>query len=170
MQNWVKTLPLNGSNLTVTGYSLGGHLAAAFNELNPGVASATYTFNGAGIGKPVAGGLNAVYQEFNNRRQPGTNLDLFTNAEVRSLYLSLYGDVRNSNSDVSLVTTNSIALRAESTLARTLKRFKNKPCRTMHLQAKSAPSRHKICAKRSQIHSGRNRLAQLAAMAQGASS
>jgi hypothetical protein len=58
MQDWVNTL-LDTSKinftapLAVTGYSLGGHLAGAFNELYPNLATSTYTFNGAGIGKPV---------------------------------------------------------------------------------------------------------------------
>jgi Ca2+-binding RTX toxin-like protein len=37
--------------LSVTGYSLGGHLATAFNLLHPGVATEVVTFNGAGVGK-----------------------------------------------------------------------------------------------------------------------
>ena len=37
--------------LSVTGYSLGGHLATAFNLLHPGAATEVVTFNGAGIGK-----------------------------------------------------------------------------------------------------------------------
>ena len=97
MQNWVKTLPLNGSNVTVTGYSLGGHLAAAFRELNPAVAGSTYTFNGAGIGKPVAGGLQAVITEFNARRQTGANTALFTNNEVKNLYISICGLISTDN-------------------------------------------------------------------------
>ena len=58
MQDWVnKLLDTNKINFTtplaVTGYSLGGHLAGAFNELYPNLATSTYTFNGAGIGKPT---------------------------------------------------------------------------------------------------------------------
>jgi hypothetical protein len=62
MQQWYANLRATGKidkQLTVTGYSLGGHLAAAFNELNKGdrfvsnvpVIAATYTFNGAGVGE-----------------------------------------------------------------------------------------------------------------------
>lgn len=36
--------------IEVTGYSLGGHLASAFNLMYPGDAARTVTFNGAGIG------------------------------------------------------------------------------------------------------------------------
>jgi Ca2+-binding RTX toxin-like protein len=44
-----------GVTLTVTGYSLGGHLATVFTELHESEIQHTYTFNGAGRGE-VAGG------------------------------------------------------------------------------------------------------------------
>jgi pimeloyl-ACP methyl ester carboxylesterase len=42
--------PLYGNGFSVTGYSLGGHLATAFNLLHPGAATQVITFNGAGVG------------------------------------------------------------------------------------------------------------------------
>jgi dienelactone hydrolase len=55
MKKWVDGLYANndtvaGKALNVTGYSLGGHLATAFNFLYPGAMQNTYTFNGAGVG------------------------------------------------------------------------------------------------------------------------
>jgi hypothetical protein len=55
MQQWYQelTAPTGhlgaGQAFTVTGYSLGGHLASAFNLMYP-AAQATFVFNGAGIG------------------------------------------------------------------------------------------------------------------------
>jgi Ca2+-binding RTX toxin-like protein len=45
----------SGATLTVTGYSLGGHLATVFTELHEDEIQHTYTFNGAGRGE-IAGG------------------------------------------------------------------------------------------------------------------
>ena len=50
MKTWVDGLYAAGkisptSPLNVTGYSLGGHLATAFNLLYPGATQGTYTFN-----------------------------------------------------------------------------------------------------------------------------
>ncbi|MDB5960238.1 MAG: hypothetical protein JWP59_1532, partial [Massilia sp.] len=42
---------LNGKPFSVTGYSLGGHLATAFNLLHPNRAAQVVTFNGAGVGQ-----------------------------------------------------------------------------------------------------------------------
>jgi len=43
-------LGLNPSAVTVTGHSLGGHLAAAFSRLFPGATEHAYMINGAGFG------------------------------------------------------------------------------------------------------------------------
>ncbi|MEO8080324.1 MAG: lipase family protein, partial [Caldimonas sp.] len=99
MQDWFNQLNadpamLQGKNFSVTGYSLGGHLATAFNVLmvDAGSASritATYTFNGAGVGDIDDGhtlteavGLFRVGKAFGNA-------DYFTDAAVRGLYLTL---------------------------------------------------------------------------------
>lgn len=91
MQKWYAQLSadpakLQGKPFSVTGYSLGGHLATAFNQLYPGVATSTYTFNGAGTGKLKAGNsLADVMSEFATRRG-GDNIDQFTTPEGRDLY------------------------------------------------------------------------------------
>ncbi len=62
MEQWVqllvdKGLIGNGKPVNVTGYSLGAHLATVFNLLHQddGLIKATYTFNGAGVGKGADG-------------------------------------------------------------------------------------------------------------------
>lgn len=66
MEAWYAELsrdggPLSGKAFSVTGYSLGGHLATAFNLMHPGAASQVVTFNGAGIGKIGDGSLEDTY-------------------------------------------------------------------------------------------------------------
>jgi pimeloyl-ACP methyl ester carboxylesterase len=74
MKKWVDSLYASGkispaNSLDVTGYSLGGHLATAFNLLYPGAVRNTYTFNGAGVGvvKPGAS-LTQVIAQFDRQR------------------------------------------------------------------------------------------------------
>lgn len=57
MQAWYAKLKSDpallggGQAFSVTGYSLGGHLATVFNLLNPDAAQRVVTFNGAGVGR-----------------------------------------------------------------------------------------------------------------------
>lgn len=113
MEDWYAELNrrsdrLAGQNFVVTGYSLGGHLATAFNLLrrDEGQAariSATYTFNGAGVGTVRAGTLTQALNVFRAGRNSG-NTDLFTDATVRDLYL----DIR-SGFDVAAPTRGQIS-------------------------------------------------------------
>ena len=52
MEKWFADLQptLAGQHFSVTGYSLGGHLATTFNLLHPGRAQQIVTFNAAGVG------------------------------------------------------------------------------------------------------------------------
>ena len=73
MQAWYQSLNsdplmLQGKSFSLTGYSLGGHLATAFNLLNPTAAAQTVTFNGAGVGKVNQGDLGTALAEFNALR------------------------------------------------------------------------------------------------------
>ncbi len=86
MRDWFETLNADPQKLggnkpfAVTGYSLGGHLATAFNQLiyerNEGSRiTETYTFNGAGVGeikKPNQTNLNSIIDQFNIDRRSGS--------------------------------------------------------------------------------------------------
>ena len=69
----------DGEQIRITGYSLGGHLATAFNILhrNEGLIKNTYTFNGAGVGKKTEteemdkDTLRNIMKKFHADRQPG---------------------------------------------------------------------------------------------------
>ena len=108
MQSWVDSL-LDGSKLnlsqtlTVTGYSLGGHLATAFELLYPNAATSIYTFNGAGVGRIESGtSLKQVIDAFDQRRSSGANAGLFTNAQVRDLYNAYKNVVSHANGALTL--------------------------------------------------------------------
>lgn len=82
-----------GNQFGLTGYSLGGHLATAFNLLNPGAAAATYTFNGAGVGKLKDGAsLESVMNTFTAVRDGGA-LAEFQTQEGRQLYQQIKSDL-----------------------------------------------------------------------------
>ncbi|QAU34865.1 calcium-binding protein [Janthinobacterium sp. 17J80-10] len=87
MKNWVDSLYTNntiksGSALNVTGYSLGGSLATAFNLLYPGAMQGTYTFNGAGVGSINSGNLTQAIATFEQQRNntDGTAITFVTQA------------------------------------------------------------------------------------------
>src|SRR5690606_2922707 len=70
MVNWYTALTepggvLAGQSFSVTGYSLGGHLATAFNLIYA-AAKETVTFNGAGVGAydPKANSLATLVRKF----------------------------------------------------------------------------------------------------------
>jgi trimeric autotransporter adhesin len=103
MYQWYNELIRKGSlsagNFTVTGYSLGGHLATAFNRLFGGVATATYTFNGAGVGEMLNGAsLGQTVLDFHGRRVNGSTLD-FKQSIVRQAYV----DLRPGMNDLSTI-------------------------------------------------------------------
>jgi pimeloyl-ACP methyl ester carboxylesterase len=97
MQAWYQSLCAGpnpripaGAPLTVTGYSLGGHLATAFTLLYPSAITATYTFNGAGVGLLTDGySLAQVMANFNSRNAAAGNADLFSNSIARDTYNQL---------------------------------------------------------------------------------
>ncbi len=82
-----------GKSITVTGYSLSGHLATAFNQVMVERKQGwridnTYTFNGAGIGEVKDGhSLVDVLNEFNAAKSNGANAGYFTDSVAKQLYL-----------------------------------------------------------------------------------
>lgn len=101
MRAWYDRLTSEGklppsAPIDVTGYSLGGHLATAFNLLYPGAVRNTYTFNGAGVGRTINGvSLATTLDQFDQLRQPSADLSsLFTRADVRAVYQDLRNTLR----------------------------------------------------------------------------
>ncbi|WP_443192577.1 hypothetical protein [Pseudomonas indica] len=95
MQDWYASLSERGlidGPLSVTGYSLGGHLTTAFNLLHPGVAQQVVTFNGAGVGKikDGQGDLASVMAYFDGLRNDPARIEAtITKPELLKLYLAL---------------------------------------------------------------------------------
>jgi len=100
LRDWVgqmRAKNLMKDHISVTGYSLGGHLATAFYKLNeegafPGLnIDRTYTFNGAGIGKlknPQSMTLSKVLDNFEEVKDNGTN-DFFKTEIGKNRYKEL---------------------------------------------------------------------------------
>jgi ELWxxDGT repeat protein len=122
MEEWWRNLnasggPLaGGKQVTITGYSLGGHLATAFNLLRRddnqlGRIKATYTFNGAGVGKLTnpRTSLTSLIADFDRERRNGDGNQIrFTDLEVETLYQTLrlsglMGQRAPGNSDFDLI-------------------------------------------------------------------
>ena len=110
MQKWYQDLQTSGQlpagqPFTLTGYSLGGHLANAFNTIYPGAAQKTYTFNGAGIGgvAPTTS-LKALLTQFttDSTSDFGANI---TNASLKATYARVKAALKTqsavSNSDTA---------------------------------------------------------------------
>jgi Ca2+-binding RTX toxin-like protein len=112
MESWYASLKLNnqipsGASFSVTGYSLGGHLATAFNLLRQedgtsGRIAATYTFNGAGVGNVISGTLTQTIQTFKTIYSLGAASQFMT-VEASTLYQQLKNtlSVHPSSSELS---------------------------------------------------------------------
>ncbi|UOD30684.1 putative Ig domain-containing protein [Massilia violaceinigra] len=77
MEEWYAELSKKNlmSGFSVTGYSLGGHLATAFNLLHPRVAKEVVTFNGAGVGQVKTGDVTSVMKTFSEMRSNPALID-----------------------------------------------------------------------------------------------
>lgn len=103
MQAWYEELkadggPLDGVEFSVTGYSLGGHLATAFNLINKEELGSNLkqvvTFNGAGVGKMrgAQGSLEDALQEFNDlRNDPQLVAARLTEQGLAAVYQEIHG-------------------------------------------------------------------------------
>ncbi|MDO8789725.1 MAG: hypothetical protein Q7J42_16745, partial [Sulfuritalea sp.] len=102
MESWYQSLQATGKitgPLSVTGYSLGAHMATAFNLMHPGVAQQVINFNGAGIGTigdpalaATPARLPAMIARFSALRSQGETtgfLDSFQSVEGRQAYLDI---------------------------------------------------------------------------------
>ncbi|MES2243538.1 MAG: hypothetical protein V4639_11735 [Pseudomonadota bacterium] len=127
METWFSSLQSSGKleegyPVTVTGYSLGGHLATAFNLLHKNdltssgepLIDATYTFNGAGVGEYSTGTLKQVMDVFHQARTEGS-AGLFTTTVAQQLYadLKLAINGQASSSDMAQALSNITQAQAE---------------------------------------------------------
>ncbi len=110
LENWYAALSAPGGKLsggkqfTLTGYSLGGHLATAFNLLHQGVVQKAITFNGAGTGKIIdnsdlRAGLRNALDEFASLRTGGVNAvsATFVDPSLAQLYKAIQPMVASGN-------------------------------------------------------------------------
>jgi hypothetical protein len=102
METWYASLKQSGkldpgAAISVTGYSLGGHLAAAFNLLHKDdltsfgapLIKETYTFNGAGVGQIHAGHtLRDVINAFSQYRNAPALVNL-GDSQLNDIYMSI---------------------------------------------------------------------------------
>lgn len=139
MEDWYATLRadpalLRGQRFNVTGYSLGGHLATAFNILRREEAEeeqgaspviSTYTFNGAGVGDLKAGvTLHDVLADFREYR---------SDPDVTS------SEIWNSLTQAEQISTMQQARSRALTVATEQKRVRDLFGVTFALDAKEAP-------------------------------
>jgi pimeloyl-ACP methyl ester carboxylesterase len=95
MEVWYKSLQdkgliSTGAPFSVTGYSLGGHLATVFNQLHPNAAQQVITFNGAGVGEIVQGTLAEALAEFNTLREDSAQIIArFTDPALGEIYKTI---------------------------------------------------------------------------------
>lgn len=112
MEAWHKELTgengaLLGKPFSVTGYSLGGHLATAFNLLRqeegtqgqvPATLDQVVTFNGAGVGEVKSGTLTEALRNFQTLSGSAAALEsrlVLTTPELVSFYRLLQANLKN---------------------------------------------------------------------------
>ncbi|WP_199740104.1 hypothetical protein [Acidovorax sp. FJL06] len=108
MQDWYAELKDDATKLgagqafSVTGYSLGGHLATVFNLLNAGAAQRVVTFNGAGVGLVKDGTLQDALNEFNElRTSPDLLAARFTHPGLATFYRRLQAELASGQTTVA---------------------------------------------------------------------
>ncbi|MEJ5129188.1 hypothetical protein WH367_24345, partial [Comamonas sp. MYb21] len=122
MESWYKHLTDDSvgdallpsdARFSVTGYSLGGHLATAFNLLRredgtQGRIDKVVTFNGAGVGKVTQGTLSGVMSGFHTLRTQPAQIDAaIQDTALRSLVQSIratLSDTSDENAYIASVT------------------------------------------------------------------
>ncbi|MFE8643841.1 hypothetical protein ACFX58_01990 [Sphingomonas sp. NCPPB 2930] len=108
MQAWYAELQKDpaklgaGQAFSVTGYSLGGHLATVFNLLNSGAAQQVVTFNGAGIGQVKSGSLQDALADFTRLRDsPDALAGRFTEPGLANIYRTLRADLASGQRTIA---------------------------------------------------------------------
>ncbi|MFE8643843.1 hypothetical protein ACFX58_02000 [Sphingomonas sp. NCPPB 2930] len=108
MQAWYAELQADpaklgaGQAFSVTGYSLGGHLATVFNLLNAGAAQQVVTFNGAGIGQVKSGSLQDALADFTRLRDsPDALAGRFTEPGLANIYRTLRADLASGQRTIA---------------------------------------------------------------------
>ncbi|MDY0977509.1 hypothetical protein SOM61_21320 [Massilia sp. CFBP9012] len=122
MEEWYAKLQADPSKLgnksfSVTGYSLGGHLATAFNLLHTDEADQVVTFNGAGVGKVTQGTLASALDEFNKLREDPVQI---TAQFADSGLTELYNTIRMHLSDHSWTAQEAKATIIEAYVGETM--------------------------------------------------
>ena len=125
METWFADLKSNGAldpgvPITVTGYSLGGHLATAFNLLHKSDLTAfgepliksTYTFNGAGVGEYSTGTLRQVMDVFHQARIEGS-ASSFTTTVAQQLYVDLKSAISGQASSADMASAMASVIQAK---------------------------------------------------------
>jgi hypothetical protein len=128
MEAWYDKLILDGkitdpTQLSVTGYSLGGHLATAFNLLRTEAGTPlkqVVTFNGAGIGTWDTPTLSGLIQQFNTLRTIADTESAAAHVGITDSDLAaLYNRVRATvNGGQSAASTDVDQLKAWSAYAK----------------------------------------------------
>ncbi len=106
MEAWYQNLKTSGKlpanqHFSVTGYSLGGHLATAFNMMHNGEAfiDQVVTFNGAGTGllrNKASDNLTAIISAFDDlRKNDGGNKIRFQSAALNIVYATLRDHIKD---------------------------------------------------------------------------
>lgn len=108
MQQWYEELTRDdtklgaGQTFSVTGYSLGGHLATVFNLLNVGAAQRVVTFNGAGVGLVKSGTLQDALDNFNELcTSPDSVAARFTHPGLATFYRRIQAELASGQTTVA---------------------------------------------------------------------
>ncbi len=113
---------LRGKTYSVTGYSLGGHLATVFNQLRqaelqygppPATLDQVVTFNGAGVGQIDNGTLRGLIDRFTALRTQAATTDglagLFVTTKGKEIYAQLRADFVANNHVLTGAMRDSVA-------------------------------------------------------------
>lgn len=105
MQQWYqeKRGSIGSKKFSVTGYSLGGHLATVFNIMNPGKTDRVVTFNGAGVGKLTDSSMAEALSIFTTRRNNDLLIERsFVTPEAAAAFRDTYDKLKLKSDDFDI--------------------------------------------------------------------